>query len=376
MFKNIVLPAGLLAGTIIGAGVFALPFVFEKAGILSGLFYLAIFSVVFILIHLMYADVILRTEGVHRFAGYAEIYLGRLGRYLAILMTVIGMIFVLTVYLILAISFINLIFPTLPDIYKLLVFWLLASLTVFWKVKKLTFSEFLISIGIPIIILIIFIYGLKNFEQLMTATIFNPAFIFLPYGIVLFSLSGRVAIPLMVDYFKESNRPVINIKTAIILGTLMPALLYLLFVFGVLNLSGTVSEDSLTGLVGHLPLGLLWLLGILGIISLWSTYIVIGQDVKKSLEYDLKFPKFLPQLTVISLPIILYFSGFQSFLKLVELTGGIFIGLEGIFIILMRQRAAKIIGPAPEVAIKKLNPLISYFLLLIFALGIIYVIIY
>ena len=105
MFKNVILPASLLAGTIIGAGVFALPYVFVKAGILTGLFYLLIFSAVFTLIHLMYADIILRTKENRRFFGYAEIYLGSWGKWPAILITIVGMIFVLTVYLILSVSF-------------------------------------------------------------------------------------------------------------------------------------------------------------------------------------------------------------------------------------------------------------------------------
>ena len=69
MYKNFILPAGLLAETIIGAGMFALPYVFQKSGIGLGLFYLFFFGLVSILIHLMYADIILRTSENHRFAG-------------------------------------------------------------------------------------------------------------------------------------------------------------------------------------------------------------------------------------------------------------------------------------------------------------------
>ena len=46
-YKEIGLPAGLLSSLIIGAGIFALPYVFYRAGFLVGLFYLVIFSIVF-----------------------------------------------------------------------------------------------------------------------------------------------------------------------------------------------------------------------------------------------------------------------------------------------------------------------------------------
>ena len=39
-FSQFIFPTSLLAGTIIGAGMFALPYLFEKSGIILGLLYL------------------------------------------------------------------------------------------------------------------------------------------------------------------------------------------------------------------------------------------------------------------------------------------------------------------------------------------------
>lgn len=376
MYKNIILPASLLAGTIIGAGVFALPFVFQKAGIVTGLFYLGLFSACFIFIHLMYADLILKTEGgrnFHRFPGYAKIYLGNWGFWTSILMTIVGMLFVLTVYLILSISFVNLIKPiglNISDASKLLIFWLFGSAAIFLGIRRIALSEFLITGGIIVIILIIFGYGLSHFGKIISVQAFNLQNIFLPYGAVLFALSGRVAIPAVVSYFQKIRRPLAEIKKPIILGTLLPALVYLLFVFGIWGLSEVVSEDAISGLVGQIPKEVLALIGVFGLISLWSSYIVIGLDIKNALKFDLRFPKILAGLTVVVLPPLLYFWGFQSFLILVSLIGGIFIALEGIFIVLMWFKASKL--KAEQIIFKKLNPLIVYILILIFVVGIIY----
>ncbi len=376
MYKNIILPASLLAGTIIGAGVFALPFVFQKAGIVTGLFYLGLFSACFVFIHLMYADLILKTEGgenLHRFPGYAKIYLGNWGFWISILMTIVGMLFVLTVYLILSISFINLIKPIgldISDASKLLIFWLFGSATIFLGIRRMALSEFLITGGIIVIILIIFGYGLSHFGKIISVPAFNLQNILLPYGAVLFALSGRVAIPAVVSYFQKIRWPLAEIKKPIILGTLLPALVYLLFVFGIWGLSEVVSEDAVSGLIGQIPQDILTLVGIFGLISLWSSYIIIGLDIKNALKFDLKFPKILAGLTVVILPALLYFWGFQSFLILVSLIGGIFIALEGIFIVLMWLKASKL--KAEQIIFKKLNPLIVYILILIFVAGIIY----
>lgn len=71
------------------------------------------------------------------------------------------------------------------------------------------------------------------------------------------------------------------------------------------------------------------------------------------------------------LPLFFYFSGFQNFLKLVELTGAVFLGLEGFLIILIWLKARRVVAETEDAIFLKLNPLVPYLLLLIFGMGII-----
>ena len=66
----------VLIGTIVGAGTFGLPFVFAKAGFTAGILYLLALTAVVLAIHLVYGEIILRTNGSHRLVGYAAKYLG------------------------------------------------------------------------------------------------------------------------------------------------------------------------------------------------------------------------------------------------------------------------------------------------------------
>src|SRR3989344_7888976 len=109
MLKKAIFQISLLSGTIIGAGLFALPFVFKTAGLSAGFFYLATAAFAYVLIHLLYADLVIRTEGEHRFVGYAKIYLGRAAFLPAALMTIVQMLVVLAIYVILSKSFSGLI---------------------------------------------------------------------------------------------------------------------------------------------------------------------------------------------------------------------------------------------------------------------------
>ena len=75
--KNFYLAATTLIGTIIGAGIFGIPYVVYQSGIILGVVYLLVLGFITILIHLLYGEIVLRTEAKHRLVGYAEKYLGQ-----------------------------------------------------------------------------------------------------------------------------------------------------------------------------------------------------------------------------------------------------------------------------------------------------------
>jgi len=371
IFSQLIFPSSLLATTIVGAGMFALPYLFNKVGVATGLFYLFFFGAVFALIHLMYADIIVRTPENKRFSGYAKIYLGQFGYWSSIFMTIFGALLVLTIYLILSVSFVKLILPTAPDIYIISIFWLLSSLAIFFSINELAMSDFFIFLAMVALIFIVFGFGFSGgLEKIKTIPLFDFSNIFLPFGAVLFSMYGRSAIPALLGYFRNNGQSPVKGKWPIIIGSVAPVFIYTFFIFGILGLSNGVSQDAVSGLVKNLSSIILWILGTLGIISLWSTYIIIGRDIKKSLEHDFNIPLVFSGLVVVVAPILFYMAGFQNFLQLVEFIGAVIIGLEGIFIVLMWLRASKI--ASEHKFINKLNPLLVGLLLLVFIGGILY----
>lgn len=374
ILKNYLLPIGLLSGAIIGAGVFALPFVFRASGLTWGIILLILAALVYVFLHLMYADMIIRTPGEHRFVGYTKIYLGDIPSWMSIWITVIEMIFVLTVYLVISASFANLLISLGSNLEKILIFWFLGSVAIFLTLRRIAFLEFLITFGITLIIFVIFISGFKNFLNLPLFE-FSDTFYqaLLPLPPLLFALSGRVAIPSVINYFKgQPNSPRL-IKKTIVFGTILPAIVYALFVFGVLGLSLDVTEDAVSGLIGQVPATVLFLVGVLGLISLFSSYIIVGLDVNSILRLDLKFPHWLRFLAVVLGPLIIYFSGFQQFLMLVSFVGGIFLVFEGFFIISMWLKANKTLTK-PPILLKK-NWVIITVLILTLAIALVFEII-
>ncbi len=377
MYKNYFLPIGLLAGTIIGAGIFSLPFVFKAAGLGVGFFYLALAAFVYVTVHLMYADIVLRTAGEHRFVGYAERYLGRGAYWFAIVSTVVSAVFVLTIYLVLALSFADLLAANGPDLYKIGLFWILGSAGIFLSLRELASLEFWITGGIAAIIALIFGLGIIDSPQLMFGD-FKPNLenVLLPLAPILFALSGRVAIPALVDYFKHPQgvAGVVILKKVIEWGTVLPAVVYAGFVLGVVALSPVVSPDAVSGLSAVVSPIVMFIIGVLGILSLFSSYIVVGLDVYNILRYDLKFIWLTRVLVVVGGPMAIYLSGFKDFIELVSFTGGIFLAIEGLFVVFMWQRAARM-AVMPTVMFEKHRRWLPALIILVFAAALLYEII-
>lgn len=327
------LAIGLLAGTIIGAGVFSLPYVFNAAGLTSGFFYLALATVAYICVYRMYAAVIEKTPGDHRFVGYAKIHLGKAMSGAAILMTIVQMFLVLTIYLILSQSFGNLITAFGSGVEKMVVFWFLGSVAIFLGLRRIAWIESLIVLAMVAIIILLFILGVGR-GTYISGSNWPPVWgnLFLPLGPILFALAGRVAIPAMVRIGGAVNK-------AIFWGVSVPAAVYALFVISVLALSPSVSRDAVTGLIGQVPVWILPVIGALGILSLISSYMTVGFDVYRSLSLDLRFPGWLQFLLIVFGPLALFFAGLRDFIGLVSFVGGIFIALESIFIIWMWLKA-------------------------------------
>ena len=100
--KNFFLALSVLIGTIIGAGIFGIPYVIFKSGLIPGLFYFIILGGAVLLIHLFFGEIVLRTKEKYRLPGFALKYLGRPAEVLVTVSVVVGVIGALLAYLILA----------------------------------------------------------------------------------------------------------------------------------------------------------------------------------------------------------------------------------------------------------------------------------
>jgi tyrosine-specific transport protein len=338
MRKDFWFATSILAGTIVGAGIFSLPYIFSRLGLLTGLFYLIAFTFIYYLVHIMYGEV-LRTEGGnHQFFYLARKYFNRPLADFSSFVILGELVFVMLVYLVLAPTFAEIVFGSDGLIIYVLGFWFFGSLFIFVRLSILELADLFGILSILMIIsLVIFLGG----GELVTPAFqkLDTALFFLPFGPLLFSLSGRPAMHKVVEIQRQAAARGENFSLAKVSfwGTMIPGLIYFLFVLSVLRLNPAVSPESLNSL-GFLSPPLLILLGILGLITLWTSYFMIGINVKDILRLDLKRSFWFSALFVVFVPLLLYFSGFRDFLAVITFTGSVFLAFEGIFVIMLWRR--------------------------------------
>ena len=363
MNRNFLFATNLLANTIIGAGIFSLPFVFNVVGLGNGILYLIFFVAVYCAIHLMYARILQEGEPNHRFAYFAEKYLGkRFGGAVAYLV-VVELLLVLTVYLILAPSFFGILFGIWGSA-AILLFWAVSSLFIFVDLERLGWVATLSVFSIVAIVAVVFQHSLA-YE--FTGHLFNKLSVFafmLPFGPLLFALNGRPGISKMVDLWRASKetKKAFTLRSAVLTGTLISAAVYLFFVVSVLRITPTPTEDAVSGLSLSISPWITVLLGAIGLLAIWTSYFMIGANVRDILREDIRFSRITSAFFVLFVPLALYFLGVSQFIKAIGFVGGVLLSLEGIFIVMMWRRAF------PKNKLRS----ISFVLYLVFLCAIIY----
>lgn len=358
-------------GTIIGVGLFSLPYIASRAGIWMMLLYLLLLGGVTVFIGWIYGEVALRTEGLHRLPGYAERYLGPGSKWVAFATGGLGLCGALLAYLIVGGGFL---FWLLEPFFGgslflyVLIFFGVGAYLVYRGVRSIAQTEFLSLIAFFIILIFVFRRALPLIDMRHLLH-FDMAYLFLPYGAVLFSLAGTTVIPELKDMLIEQPA---RLKKVVLLGTIGAVLLYLLFIVTIVGVTGpATSEDAISGLRGLLNGNMISLMFAFGILTTFTSFLTLGITLKKMLWYDLKMPKHVSWALAMFTPLILYGIGFDSFISVISLTGGVFLGVDIILIILIYIQAKRKSDLLPPYSLN-VPRIVLGLLVLLFLLGVAY----
>jgi len=373
--SNGVYALSVLSGTIIGVGLFSLPYITSKVGILVMLGYFLVLGALVILVHLFFGELALQTPDFKRLPGFAKFHLGNWGERMALISTIFGLFGAILAYLIVGGEFLAELFsPILGGnslIYTVFYF-AIGAVLIFFGIKAIAKVEFWGLVLFFVILFLIFLKGkyLINIDNLFLVNSqwsMVKSHLFLPYGVILFSLWGAGLIPEVEEILGEEKK---LIKKLIPIAILIPIIVYLFFIYLILGITGVeTTESALTGLRNVLGDGIVSLALFFGVLTTFTSFIALGLTLKKVFWYDLKIREHSAWLMTCFIPLILFLIGVQSFIGVISVVGGVLLGIDGILILLMYHKKIK-----NQKA--KIKNLLVYPLFLILFGGIIYEIIY
>lgn len=319
-----------LVGAMIGVGVFGLPYTFVQAGFFVGMAYLVVLGLVVMTMQMMMAEVSLQTPGKHRVAGYVQHYFGKKWGVVAALVTIAMAWGALVAYVLVGSEFVYALVGQWVggDIFVYQIAFLMVGFFIALRgLKMVAATEMYLVAALVAALVVIIVRGLVQVDVANLVTL-NTMDVFLPYGVVLFSLGGIAIVPELKDVlgrYKASMRHVVP------LSTLCVVVLYALFVTAVVGVTGeATTQEAIAGLGEALGSWVLVLGSLLGFLAVSTSFLINAVAVQDLLEYDFGLTRLLAWFATLSIPTVVILAGADSFIEVMSFTGGVFGGSVGI----------------------------------------------
>ncbi|OGZ41956.1 MAG: hypothetical protein A3C80_02290 [Candidatus Ryanbacteria bacterium RIFCSPHIGHO2_02_FULL_45_43] len=330
---------GLLVGMIVGAGMFAIPYVVSRAGLLLGSIYLLLGVSVVAVLHTLYGEVVYVIKERHRLPGYARLCLGAYAGGLATFSMVFGFFGTLLAYGLLMGIFLQQLMGFGSAAINSLLFFVAAPFFLLFDLERVGFINFILTIPL---LLFVFLLGLVALPHIdfSDVPLINSAQWFLPYGVFLFSFSGAAAIPEIAEMLKKREGRLF--EKIVFLGAIIPAVVYAVFMFAVVGVSGgATTSDAITGLKPFLGGNIVFLGALIGLLAVFTSYLALGLDLRNALSIDYKFGKARSWLLIFIVPLLLFIIGASNLIRVIGLVGGVMIGINGILILALARHIRK-----------------------------------
>ena len=339
----------MLSGMIIGVGMFGIPFSFAQSGFWLGAGELIILAGVVTLLHFLYGEIVLRTSVYHRLPGYVALHLGKRALPIAWFSSIFGIVGSLLVYLLVGSIFLNTIasrfWPNSTEFIWVLVLVIVGGIITAFPLKREALINGILT-AISIIFIVFLTIWLLPHVSLRNLSGIHFKNIFAPYGVLLFALSGGVVIPDLITLLKRNRA---HSRIAIIIGTLIPALLYVCFAFTVAGVAGIgVSTEAIKGLTPFVGQEMVFFGSIIGFLAIFTSLVALSSSFQSLLVLDVGFSRIGAGVVGTGLPFFFYLLGFQDFITIIGVIGTIAVGIDVAFILALfntvRRKEGKVLS--------------------------------
>lgn len=355
----------MIVGTTIGAGILGMPYAISRVGLLFGIILIVSIGFLAMGVNLLVGEVSARTNGSLQIVGLTRRYLGAKGGALMTFIFYLQLFVILTVYIIGMGGIASEFFWGGPLFWGIVV-WMLGSMIVFKGINAIKTVEFVLTGIIFLTILIISFLAMPHI-QVEFVRYSNLGAFFVPYGVVLFSLSGVGTIPAAYRLLQGKNE---DFKRAIVISTSVAMVVYIVFttlVVGVLG-NGT-TEIATLGLGRALGTPMFYTANVFAFLAMMTSFIMGGMQLRDSMEWDFQFPYLRATSIALLVPLSIFLLGLRQFIFAINIVGGIFMSLQMFMLVLVYWRAKQSGDMEPAKYNIHHALLISAFTLIAFSIG-------
>ncbi len=330
---------GMMIGSIVGVGVFGLPYAFAKAGVPLGLLLLLVLAAILTGMQLMFAEVVMQTKGKHRLVGYVREYLGTGWSRVAALAVGVSCWGVMVAYLITGGTFISGLLNPWVDVspfYGTVFVALVVAAATYGGLKEMSKVE-IGFIGCLLFLFAFMMLASLPHVQLGHLSVSHPDRWLLPYGVVLFALSGVGVVPELKDVLGKRLLP--KLPAAIVYAMAAVTVLYGLFSVVVVGVTGTrTTQTAFGGLMPVLGSSFGFVAGLVGTVTVISVFAMLALQMENMLRYDFGLSRRAAWVCTIGIPMTLFLLGMREFIPLIGFIGSVFGGLLGVIIVMTYER--------------------------------------
>lgn len=332
--------------TIIGAGIFVLPYVAAQVGFIEALLYFALLIIPIVAIHRLLASIAWSTDGIGSIPEYADKYLGPKIRNFVLFISSTRVVGVLLAYIVLGGFFLQaLVRPYFggKEIFYTLIFFCFASFLIYKKeINKEGEKTDLFALLFGFIVLFIFIAkALPFFDISYLGNGINVKDVALPYGIIMFALWGLHTVPVLKK-MAQDNGGIEAYRKAINLGIVISTLFYIAFIAVVLGVSGAqTTQDALSAFTEIIGGNAVKIGFIFALFIILDSFFALGVSLRDIFHKDAKLSKITSWAFACLLPFSLFVMGFRDYVNIISIVGAFLFTIEGIIVIWIYRSFSK-----------------------------------
>ncbi|MBU1348821.1 hypothetical protein KJ781_02015 [Patescibacteria group bacterium] len=332
--KTLVRATLTLIGTIIGAGIFGVPAMMERVGVIPGSVLFAAISVVVLATHLLLLDVVARDPVRRRFPGYLGEIFGPWAKRLGTVTHILQISGANFAYIVLGGIFIAELASVCGiDIGVLtwqIVFWGVGVVTVVSMLRVVSRIESLLTW--LLVALLVFLIG-SAVPQADIGRIATSSWgsFFAPFGVFLFAMFGMTVIP---EVYEIAGRRIARSRLAVIIGTLVAAVVT--WSFGVfIHLATPPGMAGDLGALAHvinMP-ALRLAVPLIGFLAVITSFITNAFDLQAMIRLDLRQRPIVSKIITLGIPFVLLFIVQRDFLAAIDVVGALFAASNGLLVV-------------------------------------------